>query len=305
MRTRILIISICLILLFSIPWGIVHSDDSVEYRIQIENGGSALWIITLTVTNGSSLDTWGEFRSRVISLVEAAGSRTQRAMDVDEDSFSLSSNSSGSYIIVQYMFRWQNFSIVENSSLTIGDVFQVENLFSQLYGDGEVYLTYPSGYTVKTVTPSPSKLDNSAQTLEWPGTADFNSGNVLIVLTEKASSSGSIVILLGGLIMVVAAASSASVYTVRRRKKKEEKKAEAPAASSLFEVESDEEKIVKLLKSSGGSSYQSAITDHFRFSRAKTSQLLSALEQKGIIKRYTRGRGKIVVLAEKDKKDVE
>jgi uncharacterized membrane protein len=69
-------------------------------------------------------------------------------------------------------------------------------------------------------------------------------------------------------------------------------------------MESDEEKAVKLIKSSGGSLRQSAITDQLGFSKAKTSQLLTVLEQKGVIRRYKRGRDKIVVLVEEKKGEI-
>jgi uncharacterized membrane protein len=43
---------------------------------------------------------------------------------------------------------------------------------------------------------------------------------------------------------------------------------------------------------------QSDIKDNFRFSKAKTSQLLAALEKRGAITRYKNGRDKIVNLNE-------
>jgi uncharacterized membrane protein len=46
---------------------------------------------------------------------------------------------------------------------------------------------------------------------------------------------------------------------------------------------------------------QSDINDALKFSKAKTSQLLAALEKKGDITRYKKGRDKIVNLAERVK----
>jgi uncharacterized membrane protein len=102
---------------------------------------------------------------------------------------------------------------------------------------------------------------------------------------------------------VLAAGSSVGFYTFRRRKKKEAKTAKPPEFPGLPGIESDEEKIVKLLKSSSESSlYQSAITEQCRFSKAKTSQLLAVLENKGMIRRYKKGRDKIVVLVQREEK---
>ena len=48
----------------------------------------------------------------------------------------------------------------------------------------------------------------------------------------------------------------------------------------------------------GGSVNQSIIAERCQFSKAKTSQLLSALEQKGVVIRHKKGRDKIVILAQ-------
>jgi uncharacterized membrane protein len=302
MKIHILAVMASLILLSFFPCGIVHGQNTVEYQIQIDNEGSGIWVIRQTGTEiPSSIDTLTEFRSRVVSLVTAAENRTERPMAAKEDEFSLTFNYSGSYVIVEYRFYWQNFSKIGDTSIIIGDVFQVQNFFSQLYGDGTVYVTYPSQYVVETVSPPPSKRDDSAQALEWPGTLDFKQ-EVRIVL-EKSTSSGLIEILLQNAVLIGSLAvaivgSSVEIYAFRRRRKKEPGPAGQALPQSPLDLESDEEKVVKMVKSSGGRVYQSAVTDHFKFSKAKTSQLLSALEHKGIVKRYRQGRDKIVVLVE-------
>jgi uncharacterized membrane protein len=44
------------------------------------------------------------------------------------------------------------------------------------------------------------------------------------------------------------------------------------------------------------------IAEQCRFSKAKTSQLVAALEQKGVVRRYKKGRDKIVTLANQSNK---
>jgi uncharacterized membrane protein len=73
-----------------------------------------------------------------------------------------------------------------------------------------------------------------------------------------------------------------------------------PAETST--VETEEDKIIKILKSSGGSLRQSVIVEQCRFSKAKTSQLLTVLEEKGKITRLKKGRDKIVTLKETAKR---
>jgi len=53
-----------------------------------------------------------------------------------------------------------------------------------------------------------------------------------------------------------------------------------------------------VLRSNGGSAYQSTIIEQCKFSKSKTSELLSALEKKGTVRRYKKGRDKIVSLNE-------
>jgi uncharacterized membrane protein len=78
-----------------------------------------------------------------------------------------------------------------------------------------------------------------------------------------------------------------------KSRRSQHRKNEYPIIQS---IENDEDKIIRLLKSAGGSLYQSAIAEQSRFSRVKTSNLLASLENKGIIKRYKKGRDKIVTL---------
>ena len=87
----------------------------------------------------------------------------------------------------------------------------------------------------------------------------------------------------------------------KRRKTSQSKSMVIPAEPA--EVETEEGKILKLLKLSGGSMRQSAIVDQSRFSKAKTSQLLTVLEKKGTITRYKKGRDKIVNLTERVKSE--
>jgi uncharacterized membrane protein len=208
-----------------------------------------------------------------------------------------------------YKFQWENFSKIEGEQIIIGDVFQVSNFFSQyLYGDGAVYMSYPAEYVVVgPVQPEPSTQNDSIQLLSWLGTADFN-GSTRIVLEEKSATTG-----LSGsleedvvLIMILAAIAAGSVgfYMSRNNRKKKMRAPETPELRSLPGMESDQEKAVKLIKSSGGSLRQSTITDQLGFSKAKTSQLLAVLEHKGVIRRYKRGRDKIVVLVKESKGEI-
>jgi uncharacterized membrane protein len=137
--------------------------------------------------------------------------------------------------------------------------------------------------------------------LEWYGTKDFKTGEPSIILKEKSAPQepGDIIKQNAVLIISLTALSIVillTIYTIKNQKKKEKPSTEKPEHPIVPQMESDEDKIIRLLKSAGGSLYQSEITKQTKFSRAKTSKLLGALENKGIIKRYRKGRDKIVTL---------
>jgi uncharacterized membrane protein len=89
---------------------------------------------------------------------------------------------------------------------------------------------------------------------------------------------------------------------VKRNKRKTKERPTAGTFAGTTYIESDEEKIIKIIRHSGGILNQTAIAEQCRFSKAKTSQLLATLEQKGVIKRFKKGRDKIVTLTEKHNK---
>jgi len=63
-------------------------------------------------------------------------------------------------------------------------------------------------------------------------------------------------------------------------------------------IEDDEDNVVTLLKAAGGRLYQSTITKKCGFSKSKTSELLTSMENKGIVRRQKKGREKLVTLIE-------
>jgi len=304
MKTHILfIVSLFTLLLTSCI--LAYGEDQTEYTIQIGGNCSATWIIRRTVGVQDSIDTLEEFQNRVEALVETAKNKTGRDMAVDVESMTFTP--SGSHITVEYKFYWRNFSKIEDKKIMISDVFQVKDVFLQLYGNGEICITYPSQYIVETVSPSPEERNDSLQILKWLKTEDFINPLPIIILRDKSLTPGFLeilgqnaLIILG--LVVIAAGSSIGFYVFKRRREKESETVKTPELIGLPRIESAEEKIVKILKSSGGSLYQSAIVDQCKFSKAKTSQLLTALEKTGIVSRYKKGRDKIVIIIEQDKK---
>ena len=305
MRLRRLL-SFCAIsalLLLLMPIYEACCQNYVEYKVQVNGDNSADWAITRISGIDTDIDVSG-FQERVITLVDTAANETHREMAVDEGSLQMIDDISWETQSRKtvYAFTWQNFSIAENGKITFGDVFRVANFFGQLYGDGALQISYPPMYSVLSVSPRPDDRDDSVQTLDWLGTEYFINGEHEIALVDKSQSANGdwwqqYTIIGAGLATAVAAL-LAGVYVFRRRKSKA-RASQIGAAAGVPFFESDEEKIIKLIRSSGGNMRQSAITEQCGFSKAKTSQLLTALEQKGLITRYKRGRDKIVTLKER------
>jgi hypothetical protein len=304
-RIEILTVAAAIIILLTSTANVL-AKNQVEYELEVSDSGSATWAIRQTVTINDTYDNLNQFQDRVELLVNATRIMTGRNMFAE--AISISSIISGSYISIEYVFRWDNFSKIENGNILIGDVFEIHDLFPHLYGDGTVQITYPPEYSINRVLPSPSLRDDSTRLLEWLGTAEFDSGNVDIVLNTEAGSPGLIealgknIVPIGG-VAAILAGSLAGVLAFKHRKTRKIKPIETSLPPTFPGLESDEEKIVKMLRSAGGNAYQSAMTEHFRFSRSKTSQLLSVMEKNGIIKRHRKGRDKIVTLVKRDEEE--
>jgi len=302
-RPIILCYLICMMLLLIFPLYRAEGQNYIEYSVQTNSDGSALWKITNFADVNATVDSFQDFQQRVVNLVNSASSVTNREMSVDENSLQINTTISFDSKVTEYSFVWLNFSTIQGNEIIFGDVFQVTSFFSQLYGDAALQVSYPSTYIVKSATPSPYQQDNSAKTLSWARTQDLTSGVSSIILTS-ASSNGSNVsqtwqpyAIILSIIASGAAVSFLGFYSLRRRKVI--KKTEKHTSVQPPQFESEEDKILKILKTSGGSMRQSDINDKCRFSKAKTSQLLSVLEKRGAITRYKNGRDKIVNLNER------
>jgi uncharacterized membrane protein len=285
--------------------GGVQAQTYTQYKVQLNSNGSATWIITQVSGINETVDTWTSFQEKITVLVNAAASQTNRPMGIDNNSLQMSTVfTSSDSKTTEYTFTWLNFSIAENGRLVAGDVFGVAGFFNKLYGDGELQINYPANYTLESVTPAPDQKDTSTQTLEWLGTQFFVTEKPSIVLKAQEgapANSGqqpSYVLLASvSAVAVIAAVIASWFFFINRRNKGKE----TSAMATLNLPETEEEKVLRVLRSNGGSAYQSAITEQCRFSKAKTSQLLTALERKGVVRRHKKGRDKIVNLIEQVK----
>ena len=295
-------LTICALMILLLPLQATQGQNYFEYKVQVKSDGSADWTLTQFSSANATVETFDVFQQKTFDLVDSAASITHRAMAVDENSLLINTTVSSESKTTEYAFTWQNFSIVQGNKLSFGDVFQVNNFFGQLYGDAALQLSYPSDFSVKSVSPAPYERQDSADLLRWSRTQDLVINRVSIVLTSNSQSTfgnGSdwqqyaIIVAVSAVGVIL---SLLGFYTFKRRKIN-------AASTTLAEspLVSEEDKVIKLLKSSRGSMRQSEITEQCRFSKAKTSQLLAVLEKRGSITRYKNGRDKIVTLKERVK----
>ncbi|HUJ84321.1 MAG TPA: hypothetical protein VLV84_01805 [Candidatus Acidoferrales bacterium] len=298
-----------IVLMVAMP-NLAYAQSFVQYKVQINADGSSAWTITKASDLNGTIDTWQGFQQRISTLVMSAANLTQREMGVDPNSLQLNTAWGNQSQTTVYQFTWLNCSMVQNDRIIFGDIFKVTGFFGQLYGDGELQIVYPANYTNSTVSPQPNGGNSAPNTLDWLGTDFFVNGNPSIVLVPVAPSptpnraangfGWQTYIILGAGLALAGAVLSIGIYLFRRRNSATEKtiSSSLPPAPPIFE--SEEGKVLRLLQSNGGSAFQSAITDQCRFSKSKTSQLLSALERKGVVTRYKKGRDKIVTLTKQN-----
>jgi uncharacterized membrane protein len=296
--------TILLMLLVLLPVYKANCQDYIEYKVKINNDNSAGWVVTKVSDVNAPIDTWEGFQTRIFSLVESASISTGREMAIDENSLQINTTISSASKTTEYMFVWQNFSVNSNGKLEFGDVFGVSGFFNQLYGEASLQISYPSTFIVKSVTPEPNIPDDSAHTLKYR-TQELANNKVSIILTDQPIENTQSGIpqqyaIIGAVSAIAAVASSIGLYIFKRRKANAKTNTNATLAATV-KIESEEDKILNILRASGNAMRQSDITEQCRFSKAKTSQLLAALEKSGVITRYKKGRDKIVTRNERGK----
>ena len=224
-------------------------------------------------------------------------------MNVDENSVQINTTISAESKITEYTFLWLNFSQVHGNQIVFGDVFKAPAFFTQLYGDAALQVSYPSNFAVVSVSPTPNNRDDSDKTIEWDRTKDLVDANSNIVLANtipkvRAANQNpwQEYVVFSAIVVVAVVLSFVGFHVAKRRKNITTTAASPVVATDNFETEED--KVLKILRSTG-KMRQSDITEALGFSKAKTSQLLAALEKSGRITRYKSGRDKIVNLTEK------
>jgi uncharacterized membrane protein len=278
-------------------------DEHIEYNITINNDGSASWRIIHVTDIDSPAISWEEFEQKLHDIINDSSETTIRKMTLDTNSLEMNTeiNWETSSKTNEYIFLWENFSVVYDQQIILGDVFS-EHFFADFYGDGELYIYYPQEYTISSISPTPNEQNN--QVLHWYRSQDF-SINPNIEFTQRTSpltlslSTSSIIILSS----TVAGVFVIGFLILNHKRKQKDKKTTQPQNNEWREILDSKNQVLQLLTESGGSSKQSEISSNLRYSRAKTSILLSEMEKDKQIRRDKIGKNKIVYIIKREHED--
>jgi len=298
----------------------VRCSGQLQWRtsteVEVFADGSATWVVqqkTALLTQDDeaafyqylNITSVDQISSHFRSIVDEASLLTGRSMRVEnlEVNANVSTAGLSTEGIIQYQFDWIGFAgQTGDGGIKIGDALSGAMDLSR---EDELTIVYPSGYSVVAVYPLPDNTEASERALTWFGPRNFGAGEPHLLLGKENSSWTDAITSNIPLLAVIATAfSTGFLGYFLGMKRASTNKLTKPNSSSLqsqssFGAEDDEQKVVRLLTAAGGRMYQSAIGEQGGFSKSKASELMSAMESKGIVSRKKMGRGKLVTLVGK------
>ncbi|MFW5919089.1 MAG: DUF7345 domain-containing protein [archaeon] len=294
---------------------------TIEYRVRLsdENETDAYEDIVADVENNRSAYI-DRFETRMNGTVEAAEDQTGRSMEASNFTVSAEIRElPQTYGVMTYTFEWQNFAVVDDETVRIGDA--LEGFF--LDDETTMLVSWPASYTPTTVEPAPTEERSGA--VVWDGPLEFAGEEPLVVVTptelvtttqtgELPSGMDDALLLVASVFGVLIALILAAVWYYRTRTDEEGGGSTAIQADSddgadtsptpvqsedetpPDELLSNEERVTRFLEDHGGRAKQQEIVDGLEWTEAKTSQVLSSMESEGAIEKFRIGRENVVKL---------
>jgi uncharacterized membrane protein len=171
--------------------------------IDIRENGTAFWTLEeqKPLTTQSEIIEWNlmvnesdtnmsrknieDFKDKINVSLEMAKNYSNRSMTIENFniSYDIAGTLPSAYGIIRYNFEWNNFSRINSSEISIGDVFS-EELLGVPSVKNVLVIIFPKGYILKNSTPKPDKADDNR--LIWDGTmySTFNKGEPSLVLSK-------------------------------------------------------------------------------------------------------------------------
>ena len=262
----------------------------------------------------------GRFSDRMNATVDSAETATGRAMTIDN--FSVRTNTSKgfdrTYGLVTYSATWANFAAVSEDQIQVGDA--LAGLF--IDEETEFRVQWDSAYELDTVEPEPNEI--TAGSVTWSGPLEFGENEPSVTLvpatedttTESTTSQPAdeggvpwlLIIVALGLLALFGGGwfwrtgdGSLGVGgppsgTPAGQEPPETAEEPAPPPELL----SNEERVEQYLESVGGRAKQQEIVDALEWTEAKTSQVLSDMQENGTIEKFRIGRENVVKIPDSE-----
>ncbi|MCL7401836.1 MAG: DUF4897 domain-containing protein [Thaumarchaeota archaeon] len=301
--------------------------ESNTYIIKLMRDGSAVWIIESSIFISSeedlqafmsyvkNFDKYKEeilenFTQRIQKIVSDASRYVNRPMRAEDFNVSVQvvDTLAGKLGKLIYMFRWVSFSEVEDEKLIVGDVF-IGGFY--LYESDSLTIIIPEDYLIVEVYPPPDKKDYREVT--WFGKklfpektphiktspktvieetlteeTEISKVSPTIITSERPPLFGELgafwqsMLTYSFIILILFIVIIAVILHSKRKERR-------------FNVK-DADQVIEVLREMGGSAFQKQIVERTGFSKAKVSEILSALEKNGVIEKVKIGRSQLIVM---------
>lgn len=275
-----------------------HWSVQYRYRLSDETATAAFERARQNVTNPP-----GVFIERMRDAARRAESRTGREMAIQRGAVSTyTSAPHGRFGVVEYRFTWTGF---------------VAQRADEQYLAGDVLNGYPLGaneslvfdweeqFQLVDVAPTPN--ETQASTVRWDGPHRFSVEHPRLVLAPGSDAGGltritdPVVLLgVGGIVAIVTTVTVVFGMDADRLaavlSRKSEERASDESSEPPAELLSDEERVLQLLEENGGRMKQQSVMDALDWSRTKTSNVVSDLQEDEKIEVYRIGRENTLAL---------
>lgn len=305
----------------------VSEDGTAEFqiryaiRLEDDNETQAFDGLATDIEENTSVYL-GRFSDRMNATVDAAETATGRSMTVSD--FAVSTNVSQgidrTYGLVTYSATWTDFAAVSDEQIQIGDA--LEGLF--LDSETEFRIEWEADYELASVEPPASETTDRSVT--WTGPLEFGEDEPSVILnpapdqtateTPTATTTGpdeggipwllvivgiALVILIGGgWFWRKGGSPTAESGPTGGGEVTESVSETADEPSPPPELLSNEERVEQYLESVGGRAKQQEIVDALEWTEAKTSQVLSEMNEDGQIEKFRIGRENVVKIPDSD-----
>ncbi len=162
-----------------------NASWELVYRIELDDANTTAAFENITQEANENPSTYlGPFRERMERTVAAAENSTGREMRVESVELETHRESQPQveYGLFVYRFEWVNFATATNGTIEAGDA--IEQFF--LNDQTSLRMRAPDDYSVGSVTPDPSRTDDSE--VVWDGQLDFDPGEPQVVFSQQAQT---------------------------------------------------------------------------------------------------------------------